>query len=120
MSTMYSKIRAMLNGNGRTPEEAEAFRAKAEELIGKHGLGDAFKEDLKKAKKGKAKKGKTARKPKAPKADKPADNRMRQILVQNVMTKRWAPLKQVNKADLAAIMKDLRERGYTVKSKVIN
>jgi hypothetical protein len=122
MSTMYSKIRAMLNGNGRTPEEAEAFRAKAEELIGKHGLGDAFKEELKanKAKaSAKAKKAKTARKPKAPKADKPADNRMRQVMVQNVMTKRWAPLKQVNKAELAATMKDLRERGYTVKSKVL-
>jgi glucose dehydrogenase len=110
MSTMYDKIRAMLNGNGRTPEEAEAFRAKAEELIQKHGLVAAFKE---KPKKGKAKRAAK------PKAAKPVDNRMRQILVQNVMTKRWAPLKQVNKADLAATMKDLRERGYTVKSKVV-
>ena len=119
MSTMYGKIHAMLNGNGRTPEEA--FRAKAEELIGKHGLGYAFKEELKanKAKKSRAKKERTA-KPKAPKADKAPDNWMRQILVKVVDTKRWSPLKTVNKAELKATMKDLRERGYTVKSKVIN
>lgn len=118
MSTMYDKIRAMLNSNGRTPEEAETFRAKAEEMMNKAGLKYAFETELK-AEKAKAKKASRAKRTAKPKAAKPVDNRMRQIMVQNVMTKRWAPLKQVNKAELAATMKDLRERGYTVKSKVL-
>ena len=118
MSTMKDKIRAMLNGNGRTAEEAAAFRAKAGELIKKHGLEAEFVNEPKaEPKAGKAKKAKAPKQPKVkPVKD---DGRLRQVLVKNTVTGKWSIYRTVTQPQLKAFLKGLREQGFTVKSKVI-
>jgi hypothetical protein len=107
-------IRAMLNDNGRTDDEAKAFHAKAAEWTDKYNLHHIFGEEIK------AKASKPKGKAKNAKASfKPVDNRLRAVLVKNAQTGRWSTLKTVSKADFKATMKGLREGGYTVKSKVV-
>jgi hypothetical protein len=112
---IIAKLRAMLNSNGRTPEEAATFRAKAEELIKKYRLEHVFAEALKA--KPKAKKARTVK----PKAAKPVkdDGRMRKIMIRKKGEKRWNFHENVRHPDLKAALKALRDAGYEAKSQVV-
>jgi hypothetical protein len=122
---MHDKLRAMLNANGRTDEEAATARSFAERLAKKHGLEhlirehDVQQQQAKAQPKGKAKASSSQRKTST-------DKRLREILEKHhefttagKPCVRWRVIRVCTKDELKAMLASYRAAGHTVKSRVV-
>lgn len=114
-ANIIGKVRAMFNDNGRTPEEAATFHAKASEWCRKYNLGHIFAEEMRAKPKAKPKaKAKTAKAAKQPKDD----GRIRILKIRIKGEKRWEVVGECSQTELKMSLKNLRAQGVEAKSEV--